>query len=459
MKTKTASTISITLLAAFLLIGSYPALGATNEPIAMPYIMVSAPDTINAVVGDTLQLYNKGLFRCPNPYIYDVNITCAIGQQFPRYFELTPKEENIGEHNIEFTIKDSNNNILGTKTSKIIVRKVVKSPTTTLNVLYLGASEANGGVLLSEFKRRLIANDGIPIGNNLTNVNFVGRKLTLGVNHEATGGYSFGSFLSLTDPTYRFIFSAENLPSEINMGDTYSVGGNVYTIKEINIPTPDGKGNIGCSGTGMLPATGILTKVSGVGNSTLAYESSSRNGNPFVYDGAIDIKRYANDYCGGRIDVVYLAGFGNGNLPYADDQTSRFVIMQNLIDAIKAVFPNCKFGIALSYNPDEKGGMGINYNAAGRYSYGYGIKYSNFVICNQLQEYITTNSLGSYVSIVNWLNEFDQENNFISYHNKKVNVRASATEPFGANGLHPTSVGHYQLADVLYRHFIINYCQ
>ena len=432
-------------------------------------IAVCIPDVIYAVAGDTLQLYYRSIFRCVDFSKYAVHLDCNIGAQYPRYYEVTPTASQIGDHPLEVTIKDNNNNVLGTKTITLSVKGVVSSPATEVNVLCVGASGTAGGQWASECKRRLVGIGGTPAGSELVNINFVGSKdVTFDgkqVKVEATGGYSFPSYTSVSERSHSFTFTQAKPFGNANVGDVYSFDGHNFTIKEINIT--DGVGNISCSSdyAGSIESSGgTLTKVSGEGSATMEFASCRSYGNPFVYDGQIDIQQYADDYCNpqeaehGRIDIVFTELFGNGTPPYETNPEIRLAQMQAFIDQFRAVFPNCKFCIGLMWNPDIRGGMGVNYGATGNWHDAYAIKYSAMGMCNALQKYITDNNLSDYVFILNWLNEFDEENDF-RQTTKPVNTRSSVTEIFGVNGVHPATVGYNQMADTAWRLFVAKFCQ
>ena len=433
-------------------------------------VEVCVPDTIFAVVGDTLQLYYRSIFRCVDFSKYAVKVVCNIGAQYPRYYEVTPLAGNVGTHTLEFTIKDNNNNTIGTKTVNLVVVPAGTNPASELNVLCLGASATQGGQWASEMKRRLVGTGGTPAGSGKTNIQFVGRKdVTFAeqqVKLEATGGYSFPSYTGTAAYLHKFYFNAEHPFGSANVGDVYSYNGHNFTIAEINIT--NNIGNISCTSdyTGIIYSTtgGTLTKVSGSGDDALQFATCGTSGNPFVYNGVIDMQQYADDYCNpqgaahGRIDVIFTELFGNGTSVYTDDFTTRMSQMQTFINQVRAVFPNCKFCIGLFWNPDIRGGMGVNYGATGAWSDPYGIKYSNMNLCNALQKYITDNNLSDYVFILNWLNEFDEEND-MQQTTKKVNVRSTVTEIFGVNGVHPATVGYYQMADTAWRLFVAKFCQ
>ena len=282
-----------------------------------------------------------------------------------------------------------------------------------------------------------------------------------GVKLEATGGYNFNSYNGTTTYIAHFYFSEENLPN-VSLGDVYSDGTNQFTITEINIPTTGTyAGNIGCSCAAKPHTANLsLTKVSGSGDASLTASFFDFKGNPFIYDGVIDIEQYAEDYCGGQIDVVFAMLFGNGlTTPYQTDFTSSFASMRTFINNFLSAFPSCKFGIAVQQNKDARGGLGVNYGASESdiYTYEYGMKVANHNLLTALQEYITEEGLTN-VFIVNILNEFDYMNDYLQT-TKQVNPRSPVTEIFGRNGVHPSTIGYYQFADAATRAFIAYFNQ
>ena len=435
---------------------------------------VDVPDTIYAVVGDTLQLYYKSIFRCVDPYTYDIKVTCNIGSQFPRYYEVKPNSNQVGDHSISFVIKDNNNNILGTKTANLKVVNKSSNPGTK-NILCVGASNTSGGQWVAELKKRLTTSSGTPttkdgstlftpIGFSIPNINFVGRKVANGVNLEATGGYNFKTYIQDGVAYVRFFFTQEQAPT-LAIGDTYTDGTTIFTAEEINIPDLSQLqgyyGNINFS-VAILPVNVglILTRVSGSGDASVTASAYSMSGNPFVNNGVIDIQNYADTYCNGQIDIVYTELFGNGLVKqYQTDFTETFSYMQSFVDMILADFPGCKFCINIMQNKDEKGGLGVNYGAGtNEYAYPYGLKYGCHNLLVKLQEYIKDNNLENTIFIVNTLNEFDCENDYRQTQ-KQVNPRSGVTEIFGVNGAHPSDIGYYQMADAAVRAFIAHFCQ
>lgn len=66
--------------------------------------------------------------------------------------------------------------------------------------------------------------------------------------------------------------------------------------------------------------------------------------------------------------------------------------------------------------------------------------------------------LSDFVEFVNVSSQFDSEYN-MPYTTKPVNTRNSITEFVGINDVHPDINGYGQIADVVFRNFVSNYCQ
>ena len=434
-------------------------------------VEICLPDTLYAVVGDKIQLYHRSVLRCFNPYIYNITVLCNIGNNYPRYYELTPTADQVGNHSLTYIVRDQNCKTLSTKTVNLKVVAKGVSPANNMNVLCIGASATGAGLWPSELKRRLVSSTGTPQGDGLTNITFVGRMTATPtdtnqqVNYEATGGYTFGSYVSTNDYLYKFYFANEHLPTYVMIGDVYSFSGTNYTITEINIPSTDlgyagyisgrPSGNGGTTGI-----SGTLTRVSGTGDATITFDYDARNGNPFCYDGVVDLQRYANEFCNGTIDLVYSQLVFNGAIQNGTVEqikaSANIANMMTFANYLHTAFPNAKLGLGTGYNPDTKGGCGANYGASNSTEYGY--KFYVMNLAKAFQEVIDENNLGDYVFVATNTPEVDSENAF-PYTTVPVNTRSSVTEVRGTNGVHPTFVGQAQVADSYYRDFIARFCQ
>ena len=433
-------------------------------------VEICLPSTLYAVVGDNIQLFHKSILRCYNPYIYSISVVCNIGNNYPRYYEVTPTASQVGNHNLTYIVRDQNAKVISQKTVTLKVVNEGVSPANNMNVLCIGASATAAGNWPSELKRRLTSTTGTPVGAGLSNITFVGRMSATPsateqqVNFEATGGYTFGSYVRTDDYLCKFYFETEHLPNYVLPGDVYSYAGVEYTITEINIPSTDA-GYAGYisgrpNGNGTSGTHGVLTKVSGTGDDTITFDDSSRSGNPFCYDGVVNLQRYANEFCNGTIDLVYSQLVFNGaTINGTVEQIKASSNIANMItfaNYLHTAFPNAKLGLGTGYNPDGKGGCGASYGASNSTEYGY--KFYVMNLAKAFEEAIEENNLGDFVFIATNTPEIDSENSFPST-TKPVNNRSTVTEVVGTNGVHPTFVGQAQLADSYYRDFIARFCQ
>ena len=177
-------------------------------------IRVILPKYFNLVVGDTFQLFYRGVVEAPNPYVYDILAICEKGKNCPRYFEFTPDCE--GDYPLTIYVYNENKELLG-KGETILRARVAKEPKRPINILCMGDSGTQNGDWPHEAHRRLTATDGEPIGLGLKNINFVGTKVKDGTAYEGYGGWVFETYIT-KDPTGAWFTCAHN----IDEGDQHS---------------------------------------------------------------------------------------------------------------------------------------------------------------------------------------------------------------------------------------------
>ena len=97
-------------------------------------IRVNIPKKYDLVVGDTFQLYYRGIIEAPNPYVYAIVSICDKGRNFPRYFEYTPTEP--GQHKLTIKVYDAQRNLLGEDETLLNV-VAPKEPKNTTNMAIL----------------------------------------------------------------------------------------------------------------------------------------------------------------------------------------------------------------------------------------------------------------------------------------------------------------------------------
>ena len=132
-------------------------------------INVLMPNSYDLVVGDTFQLYYRGIIQSPNPYKYEIVATCEKGKHFPRYFEFTPTE--TGKYNLNVSLYDDNLNLVASADTILNVVKPAPSKK-PINVLVIGDSYSSSGDWINEVYRKITESEN---GLGFSNIKFVGK--------------------------------------------------------------------------------------------------------------------------------------------------------------------------------------------------------------------------------------------------------------------------------------------
>lgn len=420
-------------------------------------ISVYLPNVINVVVGDNMQIYWRSIISAANPYIFDIYAVCSVGKSFPRYYEFKPTAEMVGKsYNFDVYVKTNDGTIVAQKTATIKVAATMDSPSSTKNILCIGASATAGGQWVGELNRRLTATSGDgtpsnPTGLGLSNIAFVGRKVgTANAIHlEATGGWRVQEYASKGQRAIRFFVTGVDT---ISLSSRYSCNGTTYVVQEVNVT--EGVGNIRCTleNTFVTPS-GKLTKLTGSGDAEITFTSyEDENFSPFwnAAESRIDFQQYADSYCDGHIDCL-IWHCGVNDITSGDPVVIPSVIaaFRNLLTAYHEQFPNGKVIISSVPIGSTNGGFAANYGANKL------LNYYTFAKIAQLyaQTLIELTQEGDFMDFVAYspaLEQFDAENNY-PVKDVAVNNRSSIKEKQGTNALHPTIEGSYQVADAIYR--------
>ena len=422
-------------------------------------IEIVLPDKLYAVVGDTFQLFYRGCVKSFNPYGNYIRVSCDIGKQFNRYYELTPVMEDIGEHDLRIDVIDDDGKILGSSNTRLICKGIPKSPSSNKKILVFGDSLTSAGIWCRELDRRLTESGGNPEGDHLANISFCGSKKNGKTGYFGVGGWSWYSYTHAYKNAYRFEVSDVDF---LSIGATYTNNGNTFTIAEVNIV--DGFGNVLCTVEDLYPLpedSGILIKSSGSGDGSITYSAYSEDDQNPLWDKSLNrmsFVNYANEVSNGEIDIVYTLLSWNGLSPWKSDFTTIFEYVKIFVDTLHEEYPNAKLGLVGIQVPSVNGGMGSSYGATGT---GYADSYGNVVTVHNLnkayQEFANREEYSGFVDFINLSTQFDSENN-MPYSNVKVNTRNESLEKRGSNGVHPSIEGYYQIADTIYRHFVVRYC-
>lgn len=415
-------------------------------------LAISLPDKIWAVVGDTLQLFYRGIIRAVDPYRYNIVVKCAKGNQYPRFFEYTPTVADVGETSLTIIVKDDNGNILAEK-STTLVTSAVPTSSNTIHVACIGDSLTAPGTWCGEAYRRLAESGGTPEGHNLRNIKFIGSMGSGEVGFFGVGGWSWSSYTTAGEPAYRFAVSDVG---SLEMNAVYSNNSGRYTIKEVNVTGTEG--NILCSvdNISVIPTTsGVLTKVSGNGDAEITFTSVTADAQNPLWDATnkkMSFIPYANEV--GTPDVVCVLLGWNSITPWQTDFSSMLAHVKTFADTLHREYPKAKLKIMGLQVPCVLGGIGKNYGATGQgYADGYGLVASVFALNEAYQGFANQEGYNEWVEFVNISAEFDSEWN-MQLSELPVNTRNNNVEWRGRNGLHPGTAGYLQIADAMYRNII-----
>ncbi len=413
--------------------------------------LLHLPEKYNLVVGDTFELFYKGIMLCKNPYNYNILATCSIGKCWGRKFEATPTA--AGTYALTITVSDDAGNVLDQQTTQLVVAEKGINNTRQLNILCIGDSLTNGGKWVGEFYRRLtntnaVALDGstAPTGDGLANINFVGTCApNNGAYYEGYGGWTFASYLKTSTSSNNYWVSCSHNKTDNDQESIYKDANDVlWQLETIEADRIKFKKY---DGAGEMPSSGTLTWVSGgIDTSAITYTAiEQEKGNPFVYNGAIDFAAYCEDLGISTIHQCYIL-LGWNNTTTAEDTYKAQA--KQFIDLLLAFNPDMKI-VLIGLQIPSLDGCANNYGAKGTLA--------NF---RALQEYVFNMDelykgiADEYANVesINLSGQFDTDYNCIS-EELPVNSRSATTAITQTNGVHPNTSGQYQIADAAYRKF------
>lgn len=437
-----------------------------NIEVEKTYPLVYLPKKIWGVVGETQQLFYRGIVRKRNPYDIFLLLSASGFKSTPRYAQVTPS--SVGTTNISAKLIDDEYNESPDVSSQLISRQAPTSAS-SINVLCLGDSTTgNTGCFPIELKRRLCDAGGTPAGLGLSAIQFVGRKNVTGssVKCEGNGGWTWARFTTAGIQAIRF--SLSNVGTGY-IGAIYSFtsSSGVVQIQLTEWNVTEGVGNalfdyVNSSDAGKYPTTqsGTLTYVSGASEPAedltfTDYEVEAAN--PFWHNGALDIQHYADTYCNGSIDVLICNFFGTFNAGIVGNSSVAGVIaqMKTFIDAYHATFPNGKVILNSTQPPNQYYGVEYNYGGTNVRN-SWSVLWNCFEWSMALEEFCNDENYSSFCYYSNSLAEVDSEYAYPTAQ-RDVDTRVdSVTETIGTNGVHTTAAGSKMTADAIYRCFVCN---
>ncbi len=440
---------------------------------------VVMPDEYYLVVGDTFQLFHRGIVRAFNPEDYGITITCSKGQNFPKYFQFTPTAADIGSYTLTVTTRKPNGEFISEKSTTLIVNaKLVHNYDNHIfTMLGFGDSLTSGGAWFGEGIRRLVGVSGSVypksmVSQGLTGLDVVtyGRK-TATVNghviyHEGYGGWTWASFLasantaSTTNGIYVELSTAHGfIIDSVQHSVWVDNNGLNWVLEELpddyTIKFNRGSGNTAAQSSITLPTS--LTNGTW-GTLTSFVEVTWESGNPFWDDvaGAVSFATHAtelgvtpSDVTLGAALLTWNGGSITKNFTFAGIET-HMTNARTLIRQFHTDFPSAKFvamGIPLS---SITGGSGSNYGASGSYSDHWGSIFYAIEYNRALMELCKEVEFSPYCYYVDTKGQLELTYSMPFTH-KYMSVRSPYTEIFGTNGVHPNADGYYQIGDAFYR--------
>ncbi|MBR6729529.1 MAG: SGNH/GDSL hydrolase family protein [Clostridia bacterium] len=425
----------------------------------MDTIKVLLPKKFDLVVGDTFQLFYRGIIEAPNPFCYDILAVCEKGKNFPRYFEFLPEEE--GEYTLNVSVFGPGKTLLGEGKTVLCVKEP-KAPSKPVNILCIGSSTTAGGEWTGEVYRRLSATDGEPCGLGFSGINFIGTCGEGNVHYEGYGGWRWESYYHTTVDSMWVVSNTHNKTTEDQHSMWQDANGNLWQLETLACEYL--KFNRYLQHTGERPTAGCLTHYnSATHREPIQIEkSSTEKKSPFYDDETkqVDFASYCKRNGFSGIDVVYIMLGGNG---YAEDYVAGLTVEERckklvangkeLVNLIHAAYPEAKVHIIGILPPSVTGGTGTSYGAVMPYCDDYG--YTRFVLeLNMAYEAWTQEpEYRDFMDFVHNSGQFDVENS-MPMAEKPVNTRSKKTEMLGINGLHPLPEGYMQVADAVYRNLV-----
>lgn len=345
------------------------------------------PPRVYAVEGDTLQLFYRGMIRDTLVSLHRPMLQSERGMALPRYWEYTPQPGAAGECPLRMVLRGAQGEETVAAESTLVTLPLPASPTSPLHVVCIGDSLTAPGTWPCEVQRRMCATGGSPAGLGLQGITFCGDKQRGSTGWTGYGGWRWKSYL----------------------------------------------------GQGVSSGTGA-------GEVTLT-------ANP-LYDPALgkpSFGYFAEQHCGGRIDVVYAMLGWNELYSPSRDLSQVADDVRSFARLLHIDFPDARLRLMGIPMPSAAGGMGVSYGAKAG---GYADTLAMTLMAHRLNDLYASlareGEFSGYVSYVETAAQVDTDNAMPSAE-RPVNTRSAVMERVDTNGVHPSSEGYMQIADAVWR--------
>ena len=421
-------------------------------------VRVVLPEGYDLVVGDTFQLFYRGLVEAVNPYNYDILAVCEKGRNYPRYFEFTPEEEGV--YPLVIRVFANDKTLLAAGKTLLRVCRAKAAPKKEVNILCIGDSLTVSGEWVHEAYRRLTATGGEPEGLGFSGFRFIGTCLKGKAGFEGYGGWKWDDYLGYTRNAVWVVCRHNKSEQDQHSVWKDAVGGSwsLETIEQYRL-------KFVCVDAQTKPeADTVLTHCANGRNTESIWvtDSYKEYGNPFWDEKkqSVDFKSYCRRHHYDRIDAAYIMLTWNGS-PRLDNLRAYSLELaakgKQLMDILHNQYPDAKVRIMGLQAPSVNGGCGASYGARLPYCDAYGMVRYVMELNKVYQEWAQEEKYRDYVEFIHISGQFDSEYN-MPREEKCVNTRNHLKETVGSNGCHPLHAGYLQIGDAVYRNLIKSFC-
>lgn len=168
-------------------------------------VYLSLPENLYVVEGNRLEIFKKSIVHAINPDNYYLEAKIVSGEPNGYFYDrVYIYDAQAGDDNmtIKFTLKNDKLEVIDSKKSIITVVPKASSPSTNKTVLLIGDSFTQTVTYPNELSRRLLGKEGVPIGDGLNNLTFIGTNDFGGLPREGWSGKSWDFFLGNDSPFY-----------------------------------------------------------------------------------------------------------------------------------------------------------------------------------------------------------------------------------------------------------------
>ncbi len=162
-----------------------------------PDIALTLPPVLHAVEGVPLRLFHDNLVLTKTPAAYRFEFDCAVGSAEDRAWLIDASDDQIGNHPLRVTVRDSNGKALASAATRLQIARRDSGKNREVRLLIVGDSLTHASKYPNEMAR-LLATPGNP------DVTFLGSHQPASakpnVFHEGYGGWTWAAFLTRWNP-------------------------------------------------------------------------------------------------------------------------------------------------------------------------------------------------------------------------------------------------------------------